>query len=112
MNSATIDALIAQLQEEKQERGGSSPPPRPPLNSGGGGGNFDPMEPRVAKLEAHMENVRAELGKLSSVPADLATLKERVAHLPSKGFIVGASLTSMTLLVTILGLLKAFGILH
>ncbi|WP_313534354.1 hypothetical protein [Sphingomonas sp.] len=94
------------------EGGGGGLPPTPPLNRGGGGGTFDPMEPRVAKLEAHMENVRAELGKLSTVPADLATLKERVAHLPSKGFIVGTTLTSMTGIVAALGLLKALGILH
>lgn len=42
------------------------------------------MEIRIAKLEANMEHVKGELSKLSSVPADLATLKERTSHLPTK----------------------------
>ncbi len=31
-----------------------------------------------------MEHVIAELGKLSGLPADLATIKERFSHLPTK----------------------------
>lgn len=42
------------------------------------------MEARIAKLEANMEHVKGELSKLSGVPADLATLKERTSHLPTK----------------------------
>lgn len=57
------------------------PPTLPPNNGGGNGGG---MEPRIAKLEAHMENVRSEIAKLASVPADLAGLKERSSHLPTK----------------------------
>lgn len=54
------------------------------LKSDGGGGNSGDMEARVAKLEAHMEHVRAELAKLAPMPADLATVKERQQHLPTK----------------------------
>lgn len=42
------------------------------------------MEERLARLEVHMEHVRADLSKLADVPASLATLTERVAHLPTK----------------------------
>lgn len=31
-----------------------------------------------------MEHVRSELGKLATVPSDLATIKERLTHLPTK----------------------------
>lgn len=44
--------------------GGSVPPPLPPND---GGGTFEGMEPRIAKLEA-----------------DMATVKERLNHLPTK----------------------------
>lgn len=57
------------------------------LKSGGGDGTYDGMEPRVAKLEAHMEHVRADLAKLASVPADLAELKAKIAELPTKDWI-------------------------
>jgi preprotein translocase subunit YajC len=54
------------------------------LKEGGGNGTSGGMEARIAKLEAQMEHVRAELGKLASVPADIATVKERMTHLPTK----------------------------
>ena len=71
-----------------QAERGRPPPtlaePELPLRGGGGGGTSGGMEPRVAKLEAHMEHVRAELSKLADLPADLATVKERLLHLPTK----------------------------
>lgn len=67
------------------------------LPSGGGGGNSGDVEPRIARLEAHMEHVRAELAKLGSMPVQLAELKVRVDHLPTKGFIVTATITTITL---------------
>lgn len=72
------------------------------LRSGGGGGTsggMDGLTPRVARLEAHMERVRDDLGKLSSVPADLARLTERVAHLPSKGYIAAWGSGAIGLLI-------------
>lgn len=60
--------------------GSGNSPPDVPLRGGDGGG----MESRVAVLEAHMEHVRSDLAKLSGVPADLAALKEKVEHLPTK----------------------------
>lgn len=42
------------------------------------------MEARIARLEASMDFVKAELNKLSGVPVELARLSERVSHLPTK----------------------------
>jgi hypothetical protein len=70
-----------------------------PLETSGGGGDSTGMEPRVAKLEAHMEHVladttllKADVGKLK---VDVATLLERVGGLPSKGFIVAVVLSAL-----------------
>jgi hypothetical protein len=54
------------------------------LKSGGGGGTSGGMEARVAKLEAHMEHVRGELAKLAQMPVEIAAIKERQGHLPTK----------------------------
>lgn len=54
------------------------------------GGTLPPMEGRIAKLEANMEHVRSELAKLATVPADLATVKERTAHMPTKADVLVA----------------------
>lgn len=56
----------------------------PPLKGGGGDGISGGMEARVAKLEANMEHVRSDLAKLATVPADVATIKERSSHLATK----------------------------
>ena len=84
--------------------------PDRPLQTGGGGGTYDGMEARVAVLETHVEYIRrdisdlkadmgvirTDLGKARDEVADLrtglATLTERVNHLPSKGYIVTTSL--------------------
>lgn len=42
------------------------------------------MEARVAALEAHMEHVRKDIGKLADVPADLATLKADTSTLKAE----------------------------
>lgn len=105
-----IASIVAQL-TALDEAGSAGFPPPPPLNPGEGGGRFDPMEPRVAKLEAHMEHVRAELAKLSTMPVEIATVKERVSHLPSKGFVVTAAVSTVGGVVALLGLLQKLGIL-
>ena len=56
----------------------------PVLNTGGGGDNIDGMEARIARLEAAMDFVKSELGKLSGVPVELARLTERVSHMPTR----------------------------
>lgn len=56
------------------------------------------MEDRVNRLEGRIDKVVDELG---SVNVSIATLTERVAHLPSKGFIVTTSTTALALLAAI-----------
>ncbi|QPI73906.1 hypothetical protein [Sphingobium sp. Cam5-1] len=69
------------------------------------------MEARVAKLEAHVEHIRSELGKLSTLPMDMAVLKTRVDHLPTKGFIITSAISTVTAVVGLLALLSRLGIL-
>jgi hypothetical protein len=89
---------------------GNKSPKGLPLQSGGGGGTFDGMEPRVAVLENNVETIKRDIGELkadmSVIRRDVESLKvsqgiliERVAHLPSKGFIV----TSLTVATGLLG---------
>lgn len=72
------------------------------LKSGGGGGTFDGMEPRINRLETRIDLVTDRLG---TVDVSIATLTERIAHLPSKEFIVKTVVGTGTLLgvVTIFG---------
>lgn len=77
-DDANVDVRLVLRQYEEQTKEIER------LKSSGGGGTFDGMEPRVAKLEAHMEQVRAELTKLAEVPVDVASIKERLQHLPTK----------------------------
>lgn len=81
------------------------------LKEGDAGGTSGGMEARVAKLEAHVEHIRSELGKLSSVPTDLAVLQTRVDHLPSKGFILTSAISTVAAVVGLLTLLSRLGIL-
>lgn len=80
-------------------------------HSGGGG---DGMEPRLAKLEAHMENVRSEMAETKSavsslvdrttgVEIRLAGLEVKVDHLPSKGFIVTSVIAALALIAAMFG---------
>lgn len=78
------------------------------LKSGGGGGTFDGMEPRIARLEAHMEHVQADLVVLKTdmgaVKDRLARLEVKVDHLPSKGFIV----TALIAMLAVIGALVTY----
>lgn len=80
---AAIRDRITELQKE--------PLPRQPLKGGGGNGTNDGMEARVAKIEAFLDVIRNEVAALRGDGRDmrdrLIRLEERVAHLPSKGFI-------------------------
>ena len=75
----------------------------------GGGGDPPGLEPRIAKLEAHVETLRTDVAAMKKDVADIrvgvATLTERVAHLPGKGFVVTATTTAIALIsgVIILG---------
>lgn len=80
-----------------------------PLHGGGGGGTSGGMEQRVARLEGSVDRLRDDVGDLR---VQLATLSERVNHLPGKGFIVGASVSTITGLIALFVLLQHLGLLH
>lgn len=65
------------------------------LKSGDGGGTSDGMEERVKRLEARVDKFGDDVTELK---INLATLTERVAHLPSKGFIVTSFATAVTII--------------
>lgn len=75
------------------------------LKMGDGGGTSGGMEGRVAKLEAHVETLRADVGAIKKDVGDirvgLATLTERVAHLPGKGFVITATTTTIGLITAV-----------
>ena len=54
------------------------------LKSGDDGGTFDGMEERVRRLEQRADKAADDIAE---VRVSLATLIERVSHLPSKGYI-------------------------
>lgn len=69
------------------------------LKGSGGGGTSDGMEARVNRLEDRLDKLGDRLGK---VEVNLATLTERVAHLPGKGFIVSSAVTTIALLTGVM----------
>jgi predicted nuclease with TOPRIM domain len=67
--------------------------------AGGGGGSSGGMDGRIDRLEGRLDKVD---DRLRGVEVQLATLNERVAHLPSKGFIVAALVASMSLVTSMI----------
>lgn len=65
------------------------------LHGGGGGGTSGGMEDRVRRIETTVDQLGRDVTELR---VNLATITERVAHLPSKGFIVTAASTIIVLL--------------
>jgi len=76
-----LPAIWADRQQQRQR---DEIEPQLPLPGGGGGDNSGGVEARLAKLEASMDHVKADLGRLAGVPADLARVAERLNHLPTK----------------------------
>jgi hypothetical protein len=69
------------------------------LETSGGGGDSTGMDPwqqtvetRLGELRADVRGIGADVGLIKMA---VATLTERVAHLPTKGFIVTATLTTL-----------------
>ncbi|MDR7102965.1 hypothetical protein [Croceicoccus sp. BE223] len=54
------------------------------LNNGDGGGTYDGMEARVNRLEERLDRL---IDRTGSVEVNLATMSERISHLPSKTYI-------------------------
>ena len=65
------------------------------LKQGGGGGTSGGMEGRVSRLEARFDKM---VDETAEIRVNLATLTERVSHLPSKGFIVSVVSTGVVVL--------------
>ncbi|KPF77506.1 hypothetical protein IP88_05990 [alpha proteobacterium AAP81b] len=85
------------------------------MKSGGGDGTSGDMEVRVARLESDVEYIKRDVGDLkldmrvvrsdvSGLKVDVARLDERVKALPSKGFIVTASVTIVGVLTAVIAL--------
>ena len=90
-----------------------SQPPVPPLPpERGGGTSGGGMESRIAKLEAQMDAVRIDLGRLAGLPVDVARLDERIKHLPGKGFVVTSAVGTIGAITGLLVLLQHLGLLH
>ena len=62
------------------------------------GGGSGPVDDRVSRLEGRVDKVIDELG---GVKVNIATLTERVSHLPSKGFIVTTTTAALALVAAI-----------
>ncbi|MFD2248900.1 hypothetical protein FHS82_001013 [Pseudochelatococcus lubricantis] len=89
---------------------------RGPGGTGGdGGGTSDPMEARVASLEAKFERVDVKLDAISRDLEGLRSLPERVAHIegkissmPSTGAMVFAIVTTGLAMIAIVFAVLAF----
>lgn len=93
-------------------RVGRERPSREPLQPPGGGGTYDGMEARVARLESDVEHIKSDIGEMkqslrtvqdgvSELRIAFARIDERVAHLPSKGFLIACVLAALTVLAAI-----------
>jgi hypothetical protein len=92
--------LLSRLREQNREIAPQAVPSGGGSGGGGGGnGSSGAMEARVARLEVDVEHIKRDIGDIKSdirslsvqtteLRTTLATLTERVAHLPSKDFIV------------------------
>lgn len=75
------------------------------LPGGGDGGNnggmdrIDLLEKRFDKLEGKFDGLQKDVVDLR---VSVATLAERVAHLPSKGFIVASTVSALTFLTAVM----------
>lgn len=89
MNDSSVSfskqASFIAAQRNSAERHGLTPEG---LMSGGGDGTSGDMEARVVRLENDIEHVKKDVselkGDMKAALHQLATLNERVAHLPTK----------------------------
>lgn len=93
----SIDSRLLQIQAMVSQSEELLAQARAHSSSGGGG-----MDDRLARIEARIDR---QADKLADIDVRMATLTERVAHLPGKGFIVQALIGALT----VIALLVAFG---
>ena len=89
------------------------------LRDAGGGGDDGDMPPdlpeRVGVLEAHVQNIRDDVSILrndlggvrndvSTLKVDVGTMKENIRHLPTKGWAVGALLSTLAVITALVTL--------
>jgi hypothetical protein len=90
------------------------------VGGGGGGGTVDGMEARVARLEADVSHIQSDIGEIKSTLKSLdahvsearvtvATLTERIGHLPTKAYIGMWITGGITVAVGALTLLSRLG---
>lgn len=97
----TVDeSMRPQWERERKERGRDLEQVHD-LKGGGGSGTFDGMEGRISKLEDAVVEVKV----------NVATLSERIAHLPSKGFVFAAMSGVGAAIVIALSILGQLGFL-
>jgi len=79
---------------------GVGPPPRDT------GRSLDVLQTEIAKIQVDGDYTKTFLGELRTDVREMrdrmARLEVRVDHLPTKGFIVGAVITSLTIIVGLL----------
>ena len=83
------------------------------LKGGGGGGTYDGMDPWQTSVEKRLDSLDGRLGRIESDVAtariDVATLVERMSHLPSKGFVWASMGTVGAAIIAGVGLLGQLG---
>ena len=81
------------------------------------------MEARIARLEAHMEHVLSSLHRvdrgqeelrvdLGGLKTAIAKLETKVEHLPSKGFIVTATIGALALVAAVSAFIQMILVPH
>lgn len=60
------------------------------------------MEARIAVLENDVKHIKSALDRLADLPTEMAVLKERVRHLPTKSWMVGGMATALTLIAALI----------
>jgi hypothetical protein len=89
---------------------------------GGGSTNNGMLEPRVAGLEADIRHIRDTVGEMKvdirtmqtdigELKVNYATLTERVAHLPTKGYVGWWITLGLSVTVALLTILSRLGFL-
>lgn len=82
------------------------------LREGGGGGKSGGMDPWQTSVEKRLDELPAIRKDVGEIKVELATLKERIAHLPGKGFVFAVGVGTVAALVSLLLLLARMGLLQ